>query len=135
MKTLKVDFINATKRIIRKDESTNVGTLNKYRDLLIVEYNKFLEFTESIYPASDEAIRLNIIDNFNYFRDKLIQAFAIIGCNYKITRKLFTRITCDVVTDDFPDPVTSLNMETANLEYLKLANNILKSYNGKPYLI
>ena len=132
LKNLKTDFLNAAKRIIRKDVSSNQATLNKNRDLLIAEYNKFLEFAESIYPACDVATKDKVIDNFNHYREKLLQAFAVIRCNYKIHTKLFTRITSDILTDDFTDPFKSSNMEKANLEYLKLANNILKSYNGKP---
>jgi len=132
IKILKYEFTNISKRIIKRDASSNILTLHKNRDLLIEAYNKFLDFSETIYGASDEQIRLKINDTFNYYRDKVIQAFTILRCNYKIPNKLFTRIDSNITSNDFTEPESGVEMATPNLDYIKLANNILKPYNGKP---
>lgn len=127
---IKQKFQLIAKRIIKTNVTSNIETRNTNKTELIATYNEFLICARKIWDSLDLDQREVIISQFQYFRDRLIRAFAILQCSCLVPSKLFTLIDVDVTDPDAEN--INIKMAQSPLDFIKLAASIVKPFSGNP---
>lgn len=150
-KKFKGDFVAVTKRILKKELSTNPETLKKYETDLKLSFNALVEFTSSFYTQCNTRSQQQIRSDLIYARDRLIRSFGRLNIEIKVSTNLLDSIVEDIdenfVEEDFDENSdnnsehnsehsSENNSETMSMnqhEFLRLAaQTIPKNYDGDP---
>lgn len=115
-KQLSDEFYKCTKRVIKKDLSTNEATLAGYRNDLAVSYNNLIDYIETI-RIPDQETREKIQNEIKGLRSRLIESFKRLGTKIDLGNKLLDRVTIieEHSDDEKEQPGTSTAEDDANL--------------------
>ncbi|KAB0791979.1 hypothetical protein PPYR_13940 [Photinus pyralis] len=136
---LKQEFQKVAKRII-KSELPSRESLDRNRILLTEVYNRQIQLFTQVWNVLNEDQKVVVKEQFLYFRDKTLQAFAISRCPHIVPKGLFQKIEEDNNDGELEfgnletESITSVSnkMEETSAGYLKLASSLIKSYSGDP---
>uniref|UniRef100_A0A1Y1KY67 Uncharacterized protein n=1 Tax=Photinus pyralis TaxID=7054 RepID=A0A1Y1KY67_PHOPY len=136
---LKQEFQKVAKRII-KSELPSRESLDRNRILLTEVYNRQIQLFTQVWNVLNEDQKVVVKEQFLYFRDKTLQAFAISRCPHIVPKGLFQKIKEDNNDSELEfgnletESITSVSnkMEETSAGYLKLASSLIKSYSGDP---
>lgn len=107
IKSLKTEFDNACKTILKTNISKNPDTLNSNRDRIILSYNNLLICICKLYSKSNNSDK-KILDNiFISCKSKIEKCFVKLNCNYLVPS------SCTLVSSDLIDP----NFSSSTLDF------------------
>lgn len=156
----KKEFIDTTKKILKKKISTNPTKLKEYETELITSHNKAIEYIAQYFNAFSEPNKTLYRNELVYIRDKTNKCLGKLNSKAKVTNDLLQSLNDNIFTDDESDiensdiennsddsetmtnSSNSNNTATENItdnmaisvpEYYRMASqNINRNYSGDP---
>lgn len=143
---LKIEFISIAKRILKKDLSNNVNTLENNKTELIDKYNEIIEYFIAKYNFYTSPERDLAVKELNYVNQKLENCLTRLHCRFVLPTALLTLIDPTEISDPIPDnlldasilhvsvqPEEEINTDMEIPDFLRLsAQTINKNYSGDP---
>lgn len=120
----KIQFINATKLVLKQRISTNLQTLNNQKDTIVAAYNSLITYVQENYELKDELDKARYDNEVEYIQSKLYECLDKFESDYEIPDEKFSTIVSNQII---------VKMTLTNTELLKLASShINKNYAGDP---
>lgn len=128
-KHLKTEFINVTKRILKKNITRNRDKLDEYKRDIIQAYNDLTKYVDKCYNKINDETLDYFRDEIIKIREKLSKCFGKLECNYKLSNDLFAGIDTGVVTDENEDSEESLSDdETSGMSKNSESNETVQEF-------
>lgn len=143
-KSHKADFQGVTKRIIRKELSTNPITIERLKCDIITVHDKVVSYIASFFNKLNKEHRLIFRKELVYIRDRTIECFGRLSINIKVSTSLLRKLNNEPTNrPDSPEEFEFHGFENwdgdnmaTNLttpEFLRLAaQTINRNYSGEP---
>lgn len=142
IKQLKINFVAATKRILKKDVSKNHFVLRCNRNQIVKSYNNLVSILSanitSYLPDEQQIIH----DNFSYAREKLLKCFFKLNIYYPTEISLQTVINThnlikfEIDSFDlnllFENKYKSTLIKMEPTKFINMCTKILHGFDGTP---
>lgn len=142
-KNLKENFINVTKRVLKKNITTNQTKLTEYRSDVPLAYNEVVEYIAKHWNKLHEDDKVVLKKDINYLRCKLMQCCGKLNGTVELDANLLRSVDkieivqqeeeVDDDSEEEPERNNRDEMAPTQIEMMRLyAQTINKNYAGDP---
>lgn len=126
-------FINITKKVNKQNLSTNLATLQGYREEIITGFNEFSTVCAEQYKTADANEKQALIDAYSYITANLKKTFGRLGVEFELLEVPFSLLDPSLVSavrEPSSEDIAAA-MAEKKIAFAKLCNSQLgHSYNG-----